>query len=271
MVYIIIVSHGHALYLLESIPKIANHQNLYTIVIRDNLNDKNIEAMCKTCGVIYLNNMEGVPNGFGKNNNIAVKYIMENKKITDDDYVIIFNPDVYMDPEELNLLCRDIREKKINYDFFTIDLFTDIDSHKRDKSVRTFPRLSDFISSYIFHNDKTVVTRNDILSPKSVDWFSGAFMAIRLNTFIRLGGFDERYFMYCEDLDLCRRASENNIQRFYLPDYHAEHKAQHSNRRIFSRAFLYHLISILRYLIDTVLIDFKLPMKIKTSIRNEKK
>lgn len=37
------------------------------------------------------------------------------------------------------------------------------------------------------------------------DWVSGAVMAFRADVFAKLGGFDERYFMYCEDVDICLR------------------------------------------------------------------
>jgi N-acetylglucosaminyl-diphospho-decaprenol L-rhamnosyltransferase len=40
---------------------------------------------------------------------------------------------------------------------------------------------------------------------KSVHWVSGAFMMFRSKMFRELGGFDERYFMYCEDVDICLR------------------------------------------------------------------
>jgi N-acetylglucosaminyl-diphospho-decaprenol L-rhamnosyltransferase len=40
---------------------------------------------------------------------------------------------------------------------------------------------------------------------QSVHWISGAFMAFKSSVFRELGGFDERYFMYCEDVDICLR------------------------------------------------------------------
>jgi N-acetylglucosaminyl-diphospho-decaprenol L-rhamnosyltransferase len=38
-----------------------------------------------------------------------------------------------------------------------------------------------------------------------VDWVSGCFMAFRSDVFQKLGGFDEKYFLYCEDVDICLR------------------------------------------------------------------
>jgi N-acetylglucosaminyl-diphospho-decaprenol L-rhamnosyltransferase len=44
-----------------------------------------------------------------------------------------------------------------------------------------------------------------------VDWVSGSFFLIRRSAFEALGGFDERYFMFAEDIDLCFRAHEQGI------------------------------------------------------------
>jgi N-acetylglucosaminyl-diphospho-decaprenol L-rhamnosyltransferase len=47
--------------------------------------------------------------------------------------------------------------------------------------------------------------RYQIQSDQSVHWISGAFMAFKSSVFRELGGFDERYLMYCEDVDICLR------------------------------------------------------------------
>lgn len=53
--------------------------------------------------------------------------------------------------------------------------------------------------------------------PFAVDWLSGAALAIRRSAFSRLGGFDEKFFMYFEDVDLCYRAKEQGMGVFVLP------------------------------------------------------
>lgn len=47
--------------------------------------------------------------------------------------------------------------------------------------------------------------RHRLLSQQPVHWVTGAFMAFKSTVFRELGGFDERYFMYCEDVDICLR------------------------------------------------------------------
>lgn len=46
----------------------------------------------------------------------------------------------------------------------------------------------------------------DHATPRDVDWVSGAALMVRREVLDVIGGFDEDYYMYCEDVDLCRRA-----------------------------------------------------------------
>jgi N-acetylglucosaminyl-diphospho-decaprenol L-rhamnosyltransferase len=60
-----------------------------------------------------------------------------------------------------------------------------------------------------------------------IDWVSGAFMAFHTDVFAALGGFDERYFMYCEDVDICLRLQLSGY-RLALADATVVHHAQRS-------------------------------------------
>jgi GT2 family glycosyltransferase len=82
----------------------------------------------------------------------------------------------------------------------------------------------------------------------AVDWVSGACMLVRRATFGAIGGFDERYFLYWEDADLCRRLRARSYQVRYVPGATAVHQVGHSSRtarvasvRAFHRsAYLYY-------------------------------
>jgi N-acetylglucosaminyl-diphospho-decaprenol L-rhamnosyltransferase len=54
-------------------------------------------------------------------------------------------------------------------------------------------------------------------APRVVPWVSGAALAIRRSAFEAVGGFDERYFMYWEEVDLCRRMAAAGFQTHYAP------------------------------------------------------
>jgi N-acetylglucosaminyl-diphospho-decaprenol L-rhamnosyltransferase len=56
-----------------------------------------------------------------------------------------------------------------------------------------------------------------------VDWVTGALMFMSRKDFEALGGFDEAFFMYYEDVDLCKRASALGLATYYLAGYSARH------------------------------------------------
>ena len=87
----------------------------------------------------------------------------------------------------------------------------------------------------------------ELSGPTEVDWVSGACMVSRRETLDATGGFDERFFMYFEDADLCRRARETGRSVYYLPTVRVVHQTGASSGdrpgaiwRLHKSAFLYH-------------------------------
>lgn len=62
------------------------------------------------------------------------------------------------------------------------------------------------------------------------DWVTGAAMFIKKETFEKLGGFDEKFFLYFEDIDLCKRVRERGDKIIYFPDFQVKHLGGKSNR-----------------------------------------
>lgn len=62
---------------------------------------------------------------------------------------------------------------------------------------------------------------------------SGAFMLIPRNALEEIGGFDERFFMYCEDVDLCYRLLQSGRQNYYLPTPILHYKGASTRRGSF--------------------------------------
>jgi N-acetylglucosaminyl-diphospho-decaprenol L-rhamnosyltransferase len=80
----------------------------------------------------------------------------------------------------------------------------------------------------------------------SPDWVAGMFMLFRRTAFERVGGFDERYFLYYEDVDICARLRLAGYDVRMVPGVRAVHDAQrHSHRDL--RYLAEHLRSALRY------------------------
>lgn len=84
-------------------------------------------------------------------------------------------------------------------------------------------------------------------SPTVVDWVSGACLVVRRETLEAVGLLDERFFMYFEDADLCRRARESGYGVVYLPFLGVTHEAGGSTKDrpraildLHKSAFLYH-------------------------------
>jgi GT2 family glycosyltransferase len=70
-------------------------------------------------------------------------------------------------------------------------------------------------------------------APYAVDWVYGTFMAVRRDVFRQLGGFDEGYFLYGEDLDLCHRAAAVGVRTIHVPGARAVHGGNVSATRRF--------------------------------------
>jgi hypothetical protein len=68
--------------------------------------------------------------------------------------------------------------------------------------------------------------------PAAVDWVPGAFALVRADLFRRLGGFDERYFLYYEEVDLCRRIARAGYTVMYWPWLRVQHIGGESARSV---------------------------------------
>ena len=62
------------------------------------------------------------------------------------------------------------------------------------------------------------------------DWVSGSFMLIKRKDFIRIGGWDENFWMYYEDMDICKRAKKHGIATKFYNDLYCYHFHGKSSR-----------------------------------------
>jgi N-acetylglucosaminyl-diphospho-decaprenol L-rhamnosyltransferase len=82
---------------------------------------------------------------------------------------------------------------------------------------------------------------------RRVDWISGACFAIRRDLFDRIGGFNEDYYMYLEEIDLCTRARDAGAAIGYEPAAHVVHVGGVSTRQLPYRMLAEHHRSVLRW------------------------
>ncbi len=82
---------------------------------------------------------------------------------------------------------------------------------------------------------------------RSVDQVIGAFLVMKREVYEELGGFDARYFMYYEEVDLCRRATEQGWKVYFCADAVATHIGGGSSRNVPALRMAYNIRSRLRY------------------------
>jgi GT2 family glycosyltransferase len=83
---------------------------------------------------------------------------------------------------------------------------------------------------------------------RPVDWVLGAAMATRRELYRSLGGMDEGYRLYCEDIDLCWRTWQAGFGVAYLPIAVVEHQlSELTRRRFLTRATVWHVRGMARF------------------------
>lgn len=98
-----------------------------------------------------------------------------------------------------------------------------------------------------------VLSQGDINTPLTVDWLMGSALMVRKKDVEKIGGFDERYFMYFEDVDWARRFWENDLQVVYFPlvtmyHYHFQSSKKGGlGRALFNKYTRIHIESSFKY------------------------
>lgn len=85
--------------------------------------------------------------------------------------------------------------------------------------------------------------------PLYPDWVAGMFMLVASGVFADIGGFDERYFLYYEDVDLCARLARCGRRVVLCPGAIVVHDARRQSRRNL-RYVRWHLLSMLRFFLS---------------------
>jgi GT2 family glycosyltransferase len=105
-------------------------------------------------------------------------------------------------------------------------------------SRRRFPRQSTTFAQALFLHrlwpqaawtDELIRDEAAYASAGTADWVSGACMLVRREIFEAIGGFDERFFLYCEDTDLCRRVWDAGHAVRFVPAAVVRHVGGHSS------------------------------------------
>jgi len=74
---------------------------------------------------------------------------------------------------------------------------------------------------------------------QKVDWVSGACLMVRSDIFRKLSGFDEKIFMYMEDMEICFRVKKSGYETYFYPDIKLLHKSLGSSNKTFAIINIY--------------------------------
>lgn len=244
MLYVAVVSHEHynIINKLNCLPKISALPDV-TVIIKDNYGEPDLKIYCEENNIQYIDDFKGL--GFGANNNFIFQEIKNSTNTGD--FFLVLNPDVYIESNSLLSLINNMALEKITC--ATINLYKDRDYTSYDYSVRKFPTLLTFISSYLLGVNKSIEDKSMFSTVQEIEWCAGSFIIVDVETFSLLNGFDEQFFMYCEDIDLCWRIRHVLNKRLYcFTDIKAVHYARFNNRRLLSKHFYWHIKSVCIYL-----------------------
>lgn len=171
------------------------------------------------------------PKGFGANHNQAFGR-------SHSPYFAVLNPDLNFDVNPFPELIARLRDPQTG---IVAPRVLDPDGAIAD-SARTLVTPGQVILRR-FERYRRNIPRTSIEA--SPDWIAGMFLVFRRETFDALGGFDPRFFLYCEDVDICARARLRGLQIKVVPERSVTHYAQRASHHSVHR-FRLHLASLLR-------------------------
>ena len=95
------------------------------------------------------------------------------------------------------------------------------------------------------------------ISKQNVDWVPGAFSIMRREALSKAGVFDPRFFLYCEEVDLCRRIKAEGFRVLYWPDVVVTHIGGESGRQLTGHHFSESQVRVELWQMRSTLIYFR--------------
>lgn len=208
---IIIVNYNGQKYLqacFDSLYEKLQGINFEIIVIDNNSSDQSVGFIREHYPNVVLLESK-INHGFGKGNNEAVRKAKGN-------YVLLFNNDtILLDniAPVLDFLKRDMTIGVIGINMLNGD-------GNYLPASGNFPNAGN-----MFRMKKLLEKEGDfktgVFSEESyeVDWLGGSFLLMPKKLYQEIGGFDEDYFLYVEDVDICKKIAEKGYKRVFMPGY----------------------------------------------------
>jgi len=219
-----IVSHGQLALVLPLLEQLDRFSRASTAKVVLTLNIPEADLLAGRAWGFAIERIENAsPKGFGANHNQAFQHCQT-------PWFLVLNPDIRLDGDVLAPLIAQAAP---------------------DAGLLT-PRILEPGQSTP-EQHRAVITPLEILSrrkpgyarPAVPAWIPGLFMLFRSDAYRQIGGFDERFFMYGEDFDICARTQLAGWKLQVGEDLLARHEAQRASRS--SKKHLYwHVTSLLK-------------------------
>ncbi len=231
MIAVSIVSHAHGAMVVRLVSSLLEYPEVAQIIVTRNIPE--MPELPADERITLIDNP--APKGFGANHNAAFKCCHQ-------PYFCPLNPDIELvaNPflQLIGLLKRD--EKTALVAPLVLS-----PSGSLEDSVRYFPTVTSLLKKVWSGADGrySLTLGQPHFSP---EWVAGMFMLFNSRSYARLGGFDESFFLYYEDVDICARAWKAGMRIFVCPSVSVVHDARRDSHRSF-RHLSWHLTSMARY------------------------
>jgi len=228
-----VVSHGQRDLLLLLLADLGRYvKTPFRLIVTENLPEKPALAVED-----YLFPIEIIrntrPKGFGANHNAALAR-------AGDGIFVVLNPDIRLDSDPFPKLCAIIGEPAVGV---VAPAVTDPGLHHEDHA-RSFPSIFTLVAKLFGYRPITPPpVGQPIYYP---DWVAGMFMTFRAEVIRSVGGFDERYFLYYEDVDLCARLRDKGLEAAVCGEVTVVHSARRQSRKSL-RFASWHFMSAVRF------------------------
>jgi len=184
--------------------------------------------------------------GFGKACNIGAKK-------SSSDFILFLNPDAMVYKDTFQKLFEYINKNDTkNVAVYGVQLLGE--GEKIQKTCARFPTLSTFIFRSLGLNKlnsemfKSYTMENwDHFHSRVVDQVMGAFFLVKRKIFEQLNGFDDRYFVYFEEVDFSKRLRDNNFYSLYVTEAQAYHAGGGASKQVKAFRLFFSLRSRLLY------------------------
>ncbi len=197
--------------------------DLEIIVVENGSNDGSKEKLRDLKAIKLIESTVNL--GYSGGNNLGINYALK----TNADFILILNNDIFIDKHAISYLIKVTREADIISPkiYFAKGFEFHKSRYKKDELGKVIWYAggqidwNNIIGSHVGVDE---VDNGQYNSKKGIDFATGACMLVSAKVFEKIGLFDEKYFLYLEDMDFCVRAKRAGFKIIYEPKAILWHK-----------------------------------------------